>query len=153
MKRWTLNLARTLAMAALGTLTLSAGGMRLEIGNAKAHPEAAARKGLVLARLTACQTPAKAVLTVTAEGIVDGKRRSIPVAYDSLATTGTWSIARNWPAEGKWALRLVASHPDYGTYHSSVLVRVEGDTFDWGKVKPFYGNPPAPSDVTDFLTK
>jgi hypothetical protein len=132
---------------------LIGGGMVLEIGNPAANPAATAKHGVLLARITACHTPAKTNLSAVAEGIVDGNRQTIPLKVDALPETGTWSIARAWPTQGKWVVRLVATHPEYGTYASSLVVSVEGNTFDWGKVKRFAGNPPTPADIAKILAE
>jgi hypothetical protein len=132
---------------------LIGGGMILELGNPRANAAAAAKHGVLLARITACHTPAKTNLSAVAEGIVDGQRQTIPLKVESLPDTGTWSIARAWPAQGKWVVRLVATHPEYGSYASSLVVGVDGDTFDWGKVKRFSGNPPTSSDIAKSLAE
>jgi len=45
-------------------------------------------------------------LTGTAEGIVDGRRRSIPVELTATGRPGTYAVARNWPAEGHWIIAI-----------------------------------------------
>lgn len=147
------TILHTLALVPLALAPLFGGGMILEIGNAKANPAAVAKQGVILARLTACQAPAKGILAATAEGIVAGKRLTLPLKVDNLAEPGVWSIARSWPNEGKWVVRLVASHPEYGDHTSSVIVGVAGDSFDWGKVRRFNGKPPSADDLAGILAK
>ena len=147
------NILKTLLVLPLALAPAFGGGMILQIGNPTANPAATAKHGVVFARLTACHTPAKADLTATAEGFVDGKRQTIALKPDLLGEPGTWSIARAWPAEGKWVVRLTATHPEYGAYSSSVVVAVNGDTFDWAKVRNFQGNPPTSADIAAILTK
>jgi len=45
-------------------------------------------------------------LSGTAEGLVNGARRSIPLRFDSIARPNTFGVRRQWPAEGAWLLRI-----------------------------------------------
>jgi hypothetical protein len=45
-------------------------------------------------------------LTGTAEGLVNGARRSIPLHFDSLSRLNTFGVRRQWPTEGTWLLRI-----------------------------------------------
>lgn len=146
------TILKSLLIVPIALSSLFAGGFRLEIGNPKANP-AAKKDAVVLARLTSCQNPADAKLTVTAEGVVDGKRQTIALKADSLGQPGLWSINRTWPAEGKWVVNVLATHPQYGEYTSGFVVGVQGDSFDWGKVTHFQGKPATASDIAAILAK
>ena len=74
-----------------------AGALLLEVADPQANPEARARHAIVVARTTACMSPEKTTVTATAEGIVNGQRRSIPLKVMNLATPGTFAVAREWP--------------------------------------------------------
>ena len=50
--------------------------------------------------------PAASALTGTAEGVVDGARRTIRLRIDATPTPGTFAVRRQWPAEGTWLLRV-----------------------------------------------
>jgi hypothetical protein len=45
-------------------------------------------------------------LSGSAEGLVNGARRSIPLHFDSVARPNTYGIRRQWPNEGTWLLRI-----------------------------------------------
>jgi hypothetical protein len=134
------------ALLALPVLSLLAGGLRVEVGNPAAHPEAKAQGAALVARITACQSPEKTSLTATAEGMVNGKRQTIALRAIPLSTPGTFAITREWPAEGNWAVKLVATNPDYKNYAAGVLVRMEANGFEWGGVQHFY-HAPTPAEV------
>jgi hypothetical protein len=51
-----------------------------------------------------CHAPTDAAVRASAEGVVDGKRKSIPLELKSTGATGVYSVTRQWPAEGAWAL-------------------------------------------------
>ncbi len=45
-------------------------------------------------------------LSGTAEGLVDGARRSITLRFDTTGRPGTFAVRRQWPTEGTWLLRI-----------------------------------------------
>jgi hypothetical protein len=45
-------------------------------------------------------------LSGTAEGIVGGQRRSIPLRFDSTGYPNTFVLRRQWPTAGTWLLRI-----------------------------------------------
>lgn len=45
-------------------------------------------------------------LTGSAEGLVNGARRSISLHFDSLPRLNTFGVRRQWPSEGTWLLRI-----------------------------------------------
>jgi hypothetical protein len=73
---------------------------------------------------TGCGNPAEAKLSAVAEGIVNGKRASIPLKVKALTSPGLHAISKQWPAEGKWVIRVVAS---YEGSQTSVIVPFEGN--------------------------
>lgn len=46
-------------------------------------------------------------VTGTAEGLVGGTRRSIPLEVASTDTDAVYRVRRQWPNQGVWVLRLV----------------------------------------------
>ena len=49
----------------------------------------------------------KLAVTGTAEGLVGGARRTIPLEVASTETAGVYRVRRQWPGQGVWVLRLV----------------------------------------------
>ena len=45
-------------------------------------------------------------VTGTAEGILSGTRRTIPLAFDTTSHPGTYALRKQWPVEGTWMLVL-----------------------------------------------
>jgi len=43
-------------------------------------------------------------VTGTAEGIVDGARRSVPLAFEATSRNGSYALRKQWPAGGVWML-------------------------------------------------
>ena len=110
-----------LILAALAT-PLFAGALKLEAEDPHGNPEAQAKNAVVVARITACHSPEKTVVSATAEGLVNGKRETIPLKVMKFATPGTFAVTRQWPREGLWTIRLVATNPDYKDYATGLLM-------------------------------
>lgn len=51
-----------------------------------------------------CHEPTDAALRAHAEGIVNGERQTIPLELESAGKIGVYNVARQWPAQGSWAL-------------------------------------------------
>lgn len=97
-----------LLAAVIATATqLFGGGFFLELGNPEANPEAKAKHALVIVRATGCHDPAQAKIDGTATGVVDGKRRTIPLELTRLSAPGTFALTQQWPAKGRFAIALV----------------------------------------------
>lgn len=45
-------------------------------------------------------------LTGSAEGLVDGARRSVALRFDPTSAPGVYAVRRQWPASGTWVLRI-----------------------------------------------
>lgn len=117
----------------VGVMPLLGGGFFLELGTPLASQEPKAKGAVVLARFMGCHEPEKGVLTATAEGIVKGKRETVTLKPVAMDKAGLFAIHRQWPAEGKWVLRLVGKHPGIEVT-TTTLVRVTADGFERGSV-------------------
>lgn len=108
-----------LALAVLpALLAASFGGFALRVEKPAATSEA-----LLVVRTFGCAHPENARVTGTAEGFVDGQRRSVPLRFERQAT-GVYAVERHWPAEGRWVLAITGA---YQGMTSSVLVTPGSD--------------------------
>ena len=58
-------------------------------------------------------TPIGYLVTGTAEGIVNGERRSIKLEFTETSRDGVYALKRMWPIEGVWTLVIKANQgPD-----------------------------------------
>lgn len=58
-------------------------------------------------------TPDGLPVSGTAEGIVNGARRSVPLTFAATSRAGVYTLGRQWPNEGTWTLLVsVAQGPD-----------------------------------------
>jgi hypothetical protein len=131
--------------------SLVAGTLALQIGNPVGNPEAQKKNAALIARVTACQSPEKTAITATAEGTENGIRRSIPLQIVRLTTPGTFAVMHEWPEHGTWAVKLIATNPEYKDYATGVVVPFERRSFQWAAIKHF-SHRPTDSEVTAILT-
>jgi hypothetical protein len=71
-------------------------------------------------------------VTGTAEGIVDGQRRSVPLQFTATAKTGEYALRRMWPREGTWTLVISVTQ---GTSDKATAVIEIGPDGDVASVK------------------
>ena len=143
-----------LAVLAAATLTapVFGGALTLQASDPAGNAEALAKHAVVIARITACHSPEKTTVTATAEGIVGGKRQSIPLKVMYLSTPGTFAVAREWPKEGAWAVQMIATNPDYKDYATAVIVPLRHEAIEWASVKHVYHAPVA-ADIDPLLAQ
>ena len=104
--------AMALGLAAcLSTLTFSpaaqAGGFGLLVELPASQPEGAQPDdALVVVRAVGCHGPGAAV-SAKAEGLVNGRRVSMPIRLDHLGNQ-KYTIKRQWPEQGAWVVVLSA---------------------------------------------
>lgn len=95
--------------------SLYAGGLWLEFGHPKASHEANAKDAVLIVRPTGCHQPEKAKVEGTAEGLVNGKRQSLPLTLVPLSQPGMYAVKFERPKEGAWVLSLAASEEGWIT--------------------------------------
>jgi hypothetical protein len=131
---------------ALGTaISLLAGGFALQIGKPSANPEAQAKNALLVVRGYACAAPEKTTVSAVAEGIVDGKRKSIPLKLIPLSGESTYALTRQWPAEGKWVITFVEANPRFQS-QPSAIVKLDGNSVNWAGITRL-PRPPSAQEV------
>ena len=50
--------------------------------------------------------PTLSDMSGTADGVVNGERRTMPLELASTSRPGVFSVRRAWPADGAWVLRI-----------------------------------------------
>lgn len=123
-KRFRIPLA--LAVALGSAIFAVAGGFWVSIQNPSTVTDAVARNAVVLVRADGCHNPAEAGITGTAEGRVNGVRRSIPLKLAPVSQPGTYAVIPQWPAEGVWVLHFNAT---YLGHDAGALVRLAPGKF------------------------
>lgn len=108
-----MEMVKTAFFALVTAATSAAWGsdFSLAIGNpvAVALPDGVVKKDAGMAvRAENCADPAKVQITGTAEGFVNGARRSVPVRLVPATAPGAFAVSRDWPREGVWVVSLAA---------------------------------------------
>jgi hypothetical protein len=70
-------------------------------------------------------TPTDFPVAGSAEGLVNGERRTVKLEFTTTSRTGVYALRKQWPAEGRWALvvRVLQGKEDAAT----ALVRIGAD--------------------------
>src|SRR5580658_2394843 len=89
---------------------LSAEDFSLTIGSPVAAGVATKIKGGVFAvRLEQCENTAKSQIVGTAEGVVGGARKTVPLQLVSTASPNVYVVPETWSNEGAWVVSLKAT--------------------------------------------
>jgi hypothetical protein len=139
-----------LLSAAFLAAPLFAGALTLVVSDPGASPDAQAKHAAVMVRTTACNSPEKTVVTAAAEGIVSGRRQTIPLKVIGLAAPGVFAVQQQWPRDGVWTVRFTATNPDYKNYATGVVVPVHDKVYSSVGAKVFY-HAPTDEDVNSVL--
>ena len=133
-----MSLIRLLAAgtaALVVAVSASAGTMfRVEIGSPVALGvnkffKKTDKKLIVAVRAVVCQDLATVRITGTAEGLVAGKRQSLPVTLTAVEPAeAVYAIHQQWPEEGAWVLHLKGACANPKA-EASTLVAVSKGTF------------------------
>ncbi|HEX7121230.1 MAG TPA: hypothetical protein VF178_02590 [Gemmatimonadaceae bacterium] len=66
--------------------------------------DATTRGALLLVHAFHHGTPTQFPVVGTAEGLVNGERRSVQLEFTRTSRTGVYALRQQWPAEGMWTL-------------------------------------------------
>jgi len=83
-----------------------ADGFTFTIASPMAAQEAQFKSAAFVFRTERCADPAKSQISASAEGIVQAKRRSVPLKVASLQKPGVYAVFQNWGNEGRWVVVL-----------------------------------------------
>jgi hypothetical protein len=100
---WTLRLA--VAVFAV-TAPAHPAGFTFSVGNAVASQDFRYKTAAFVFRTEGCADPAKAQISGTAEGMVNGARRSMVLKVMATSKPGVYAVEQNWPPQGAWVVSL-----------------------------------------------
>ena len=98
-----------IAVVVIGAGTAMAGGFWVTVESAHSSRPGMGSQTVLVVRPAGCHEPQDATLTATAEGIVNGQRRSLPLKLVAISP-GVYEIAREWPAQGTWVVAVNAEY-------------------------------------------
>jgi hypothetical protein len=105
----TVRLVLTACLSLLCAQALPAQEFSLEIGSPVAAANFRAKMAVFAVRSKGCSEPAKAEVSGTAEGLVNGERRAVPLLHIlAMPTPGVFTVSQEWGPEGAWVVNLTA---------------------------------------------
>ena len=122
------------ALALLAAAATAGASFRIEIGSTAALGmdtkfKNSPKKLVVAVRAVGCEDLAAVRITGTAEGLVNGKRQSLPIMLTAIdPAQAVYAITQQWPQEGTWVLHLKGSCSN-PKGDASTLVAVTRGTF------------------------
>ncbi|HEV8305020.1 MAG TPA: hypothetical protein VGQ25_08675 [Gemmatimonadales bacterium] len=103
---------RTLSLAALLAAALATPALAKPPWISIEYPvnpyDASLRGAFLVVHTFIHRTPVALPLAGTAEGIVNGERRTIPLEFTETAEPGVYVLNQRWPREGVWTLVIRA---------------------------------------------
>jgi hypothetical protein len=58
-------------------------------------------------------TPVGYPVSGTAEGVVNGERRTITLRFETTSRTGVYALRKQWPSDGSWTLVISVTQSDH----------------------------------------
>jgi hypothetical protein len=94
-----------------GDFTLSIGSpaaasLPAAAGKAPTQVSKVKTDAVLAVRSEGCADPAKARITGTAEGLVNGARQTLPLSLIRGQVPGVYVVSREWPYQGVWVVNL-----------------------------------------------
>jgi hypothetical protein len=104
---WLLRVAFTSLLSVPAAL---AGGPPFLSVEAPVDPlDEGARGAAMLLHARHCGQPRDMTITAKAEGMVDGRRQSVPVELEKTGRPGTYAVRTTWPTKGTWVLSFTTT--------------------------------------------
>src|SRR5580700_1202038 len=100
-----------MAVCALASLAF-AEGFTFTITSPVASQDFRSKTAAFVFRTEGCADPAKSQISGTAEGMVKGARRSVPLKVSAMSRPGVYAVFQSWPAEGEWLVNLKGTCAD-----------------------------------------
>ena len=72
-------------------------------------------------------TPVGLPVSGTAEGVVDGKRRSVKLEFETTSKPGVFALRRQWPRQGAWVLSIAVTQGEGEHNTAGALVTLDAD--------------------------
>jgi hypothetical protein len=93
------------------SVSCAAADFAIAVGNPIAANMPAMKSAAFAVRLENCASETRAI-EGTAEGIVNGERKSIALKFFAAETPGAYVVGQTWGREGKWVMAMHASCGD-----------------------------------------
>ena len=139
------------ASAFAGTMFRIEVGSAVALGVNKYFKKNDPKKVVVAVRAVVCENLATVRITGTAEGLVSGKRQSVPITLTAIdPAEAIYAVQQQWPEAGAWVLHLKGSCSSPKA-EASTLVAVSKGTFIRQKSEVLR-EPATPKQVDDAVS-
>src|SRR5579862_5334103 len=81
-------------------------GFTFAIGSPVAAQDFRVKSAAFVFRIDGCAEPAKPQVNGTAEGLVQGARKTVSLDVRPSSKPGVYAVFQTWPAEGDWVVNL-----------------------------------------------
>ncbi|MBC7789124.1 MAG: hypothetical protein H7Z74_04180 [Anaerolineae bacterium] len=98
-----------IALAGLAASPATAGPPWISIEYPPSPYDPTTRDAFLLVHSFHHGTPMNFPVTGSAEGIVNGQRRSVKLGFEKTSRTGTFALKKQWPVEGTWTLMITVT--------------------------------------------
>lgn len=105
----TLATVMSLALVPLAARPLLAGPPWISIELPGSPYDQTTRGSYLLVHAFHHGTPVNFPVTGTAEGIVNGERRTVKLSFTTTGREGVYALRQQWPSEGTWTLFITVS--------------------------------------------
>ena len=109
-----------LAVVVIGAGQAVAGDFWVSVEASHSSRPGLAGQAVLVVRPAGCHEPENATITATAEGLVNGQRKSLPLKLSAISP-GVYEISRQWPSQGAW---IVAVNAEYRGLPRAAIVRL-----------------------------
>jgi hypothetical protein len=100
-----------MALGILAAARAWAGGFWFTVEAPAEHKDARLKDAVLIVRTYLCGVEGAARINAKAEGLVDGKRKTIALAPFEVKP-GVYGLRREWPAKGDWVIAISGSDHD-----------------------------------------
>ncbi len=113
-----------IALAALAASPPMAGPPWISIEYPPSPYDPTTRDAFLLVHAFHHGTPMNFPVTGSAEGIVDGQRRSVKLGFAKTSRTGTFALKKQWLSEGTWTLMITVTQGESAGNAVTALVDI-----------------------------
>lgn len=143
--RIVLSVGRAVVIATWIASPAMAQDFSLQVGPPVAGNGQPAKGSLLVVRPGGCADPASVQITATAEGIVDGTRRSVPLRLLALQNPGVHAVPKDVANRGVWVINLVGTCAGKA---AGAIVSVVGSTPEYRReAVKYFPHPATPSEI------
>jgi hypothetical protein len=122
-----MRLTRYLAVPALAATMAFMGPPWISIETPPNPYDSASRDAYLLVHTFHHGTPVNNPVSGTAEGIVDGARRTVALEFGNTSRPGVYALRKQWPEKGVWTLVIGATQGDGESNTAKAVVEIGAD--------------------------